>query len=89
LLEKGYSPDLPTLSAIGYAEIIDYLRGQVSLEEAAAQIRRSTRVLVRRQANWFKLNDPAIHWFQVQPGVVDQVEAVIRTWLEPAVGSKR
>lgn len=89
LLEKGYSPDLPTLSAIGYAEVTAYLRGHISLEEAVAQIRRSTRVLVRRQANWFKLDDPDIHWFQVQPGVVDQVEAAIRAWLKSLGGSNR
>jgi tRNA dimethylallyltransferase len=82
LLAMGYSPDLPTLSAIGYGEIIAYLQGRLSLEEAMAQIRRATRVFVRRQANWFKPDDPAIHWFQAGPDTPDQVEAALRLWLE-------
>ena len=54
LLARGYSPDLPSLSAIGYRQIIDYLQGRLSLEEAISQIKRLTRQFVRRQANWFK-----------------------------------
>ena len=80
LLAKGYPPDLPAFSAIGYREIIDYLLGKSSLEEATARIKRQTRIFVRRQANWFKPDDPNIHWFQAGPGAVDAMEAVIREW---------
>jgi tRNA dimethylallyltransferase len=79
LLEKGYSPDLPTLSAIGYREVIDYLHGEISLEEAVLRMKRSTRQFVRRQANWFKESDPEIHWFRVGPNTVEEMEATIRT----------
>jgi len=82
LLERGYSPDLPTLSAIGYHEMISYLQGRTTLEEAIAQIKRRTRLFVRRQANWFKLHDPNIHWFDVTAGVVDEMESVIRAWMD-------
>ena len=51
LLEAGYAADLPTMSAIGYGEIIQYLQGEITLEEAVALIRRNTRIFVRRQAN--------------------------------------
>jgi len=63
LLEVGYSPDLPTMSAIGYRECIRVVQGQLSLEQAKVEIRRATRVFVRRQANWFKDDDPDIRWF--------------------------
>jgi tRNA dimethylallyltransferase len=82
LLAMGYSPDLPTLSAIGYREIIAYLHGRLSLEEAVAQIQRSTRVFVRRQANWFKLEDPSICWFEAGSTTVDDLDTVIRGWLK-------
>jgi tRNA dimethylallyltransferase len=62
LLSRGFARDLPTMSAIGYKEIIEYLQGTISFEEAKARMRHQTRVFVRRQANWFKLNDPNIHW---------------------------
>jgi tRNA dimethylallyltransferase len=83
LLAQGYSPDLPALSAIGYREIIAYLMGEISLGEAEALIKRNTRIYIRRQANWFKANDPEIRWFQAGiPGVEDEMEELIRKWLE-------
>jgi tRNA dimethylallyltransferase len=81
LLDRGYSPDLPALSAIGYREIADYLQGKLSLDEAMARIKRRTRQFVRRQANWFKRSDPDIHWFTVHPFVCDEIEKFILNWL--------
>ena len=78
LLEKGYSPELPSLSAIGYAEIIVYLKGLCTLAEAVTLIKRNTRNYVRRQANWFKTDDPDIHWFQIGPHMLDDMESLIR-----------
>jgi tRNA dimethylallyltransferase len=82
LLAQGYSPDLPALSAIGYQQVIDYLRGKTTLEEAVMLIKRLTRQFVRRQANWFKESDPQIHWFTVGDGTVDAMETAIRWWVE-------
>lgn len=82
LLAKGYSADLPALSAIGYCQIIAYLIDTLSLGEAVAQIQRATRVFVRRQANWFKPDDPSIHWFQVVAGVETVLEETVRQFLE-------
>jgi tRNA dimethylallyltransferase len=82
LLQRGYSPDLPSLSAIGYREIIAHLQGRISLEEATTLIKRSTRILVRRQANWFKESDPDIHWFTPGPAAVDLMELEIKGWLK-------
>ena len=66
LLEKGYSPALPSMSAIGYREISAYLNHELSLDEAIRLIKQRTRNFVRRQANWFKTNDPQIHWFNLE-----------------------
>jgi len=78
LLEDGYSPNLRTLSAIGYDEIIKYLRGEVSYEESVTLIKRNTRTFVRRQANWFKPDDPRITWVEASDGLVGQMETIIR-----------
>ncbi len=78
LLVKGYSPALPTMSAIGYRECIRVVNGELNEEQAKAEIRRATRVFVRRQANWFKESDPNIKWFRVEEGVVEEIEAYIR-----------
>jgi tRNA dimethylallyltransferase len=78
LLAKGYSPTLPTMSAIGYRECIRVIRGELNEEQAKVEIRRATRVFVRRQANWFKEADPQILWFRVDAGVADEIEKNIR-----------
>jgi tRNA dimethylallyltransferase len=63
LLAKGYLPNLPTMSAIGYREAIKVLEGTLTVEEAKTLMRKTTRVFVRRQSNWFKENDSEIKWF--------------------------
>jgi len=81
LLAKGYSPSLPTMSAIGYREGVRVINGEQSEEQAKAEMRRLTRVFVRRQANWFKESDPNIRWFRVEEGVVEEIQAYITTSL--------
>jgi len=81
LLDAGYDPDLPSLSAIGYRQIIDYLQGEIDLDEAIVLMKRITRQFVRRQANWFKLDDPRTLWFQAGTDTVDRMEHVIKEFL--------
>ena len=81
LLEQGYTPDLPAMSSIGYAELAAYLLGRLSFEEAVRRIRRRSRVLVRKQANWFRMDDPRIRWFRARPGVEQEILDAIRQWL--------
>ncbi len=79
LLAKGYSPELPAMSSIGYRECVAVLEGCMTLEEAKVQMRRLTRVFVRRQANWFRKDDPQIHWFEAGQVTVEEIETEIRT----------
>jgi tRNA dimethylallyltransferase len=78
LLQRGYSPSLPTMSAIGYRECIRVINGELNEGQAKVEIRRATRIFVRRQANWFKESDPNIEWFKVEEGVVEKIESYIR-----------
>ena len=82
LLERGLSPELPVFSAIGYREIIAFLQGKMNLEQAEIEIKRSTRILVRRQANWFKAQDPSIRWFDLSETNPSNIEAFIHHWIE-------
>jgi len=82
LLDAGYSADLSTMSAIGYGEMIRYLQSKITLEEAVDLIKRNTRVFVRRQANWFKPDDPRINWFTAAESIVNEIETFIRRWLD-------
>ena len=76
LLDRGCRADLPALSAIGYLQCVQVIRGQLDLDQAIAEIRRATRAFARRQSNWFKESDPDIRWFDAeQPGLVDAIES--------------
>ncbi len=82
LLARGYTLEMPAMSAIGYRQCVEVLRGERSLEEAKAEIRRLTRTFVRRQANWFRETDPAIKWFDAaDPGLVEAAESYVRRFL--------
>jgi len=83
LIERGYGYDLPAMSGLGYRQIGMYLRGEVSLEEAVALIKRHTRRFVRQQANWFREDDPEIAWFDASEPAFEAVAARIRDFLAP------
>ena len=61
-LVKKYGWDLPLLKTLGYAEIINYLRGKLSLPEAEKEIISHTRQFAKRQRTWFRAY-PEIEWF--------------------------
>lgn len=81
LLDQGYSDELPTMSAIGYREIVAYIQGRISLDDAITLMKRRTRDFVRRQANWFKESDPQIHWFTIGNETEDATGDLISDWL--------
>ena len=78
LLAKGYSPDLPTMSAIGYRECVQVIQGELNEEQAKVEIRRATRNFVRRQGNWFKESDPQIKWFRVHSEMTKEIREYLR-----------
>jgi len=51
--------------AIGYAEIIEYLNGQIELEEAIELIKKNTRRLAKNQRTWFK-TFKNVHWLDIE-----------------------
>jgi tRNA dimethylallyltransferase len=51
--------------AIGYAEIIDYLKGKISLEDAIELIKKHTRRLAKNQRTWFKTFKNA-NWLDIK-----------------------
>ncbi len=54
LLDMGYTKDLISMQGIGYKEIIKYIEGEYSLEEAIEIIKRDSRRYAKRQITWFK-----------------------------------
>ncbi|WP_297133324.1 tRNA (adenosine(37)-N6)-dimethylallyltransferase MiaA [Terrisporobacter sp.] len=54
LLDMGYTKDLISMQGIGYKEIVKYIEGEYSLEEAIEIIKRDSRRYAKRQITWFK-----------------------------------
>lgn len=52
--------------AIGYAEIIDYLNGKISLEDATELIKKNTRRFAKNQRTWFKTFKD-VNWLDIAP----------------------
>lgn len=61
LLDAGIPEKTTAMQAIGYKEFIAALEGNCTIEEAADQVRQSSRRYAKRQLTWFRRN-PAIHW---------------------------
>lgn len=64
LLDRGHAKDLPSLRGFGYREIVSFLEGDISLEEAIEGDVRSTKAFSRRQSSWFRRFSNVI-WYDV------------------------
>jgi tRNA dimethylallyltransferase len=53
LLEK-YSPTLTSMQALGYKEVVKYLKNEMTLEECVDQVKQGTRNFAKRQLTWFR-----------------------------------
>lgn len=69
LLDRGFEEHFPSMQGFGYREIVAYLRGRISLEEAIEGDIRSTKAFARRQMTWFRKFEPAL-WYDMS--CVDQ-----------------
>lgn len=64
LLSLGYTKDMISMQGIGYKEIIKYLDGKYSLDEAVEIIKRDSRRYAKRQLTWFRRYNSA-KWFNL------------------------
>lgn len=65
LRAMGYSRDLQSMQGIGYKEIVDYLEGRLTLEEAVDAVKQGSRRYAKRQLSWWR-RETSIHWFDAQ-----------------------
>lgn len=64
LISMGYTKDLISMQGIGYKEIIKYLDGEYSYDEAIEIIKRDSRRYAKRQLTWFRRYKDAM-WFDL------------------------
>lgn len=71
LLQMGCDRSMTSMQGLGYKEIIDYLNGEISLDEAIYRIKRDTRHFAKRQLTWFKRERDVI-WLNRQDYADDE-----------------
>lgn len=80
LLEMGLQRDSTASQAIGYKEILQYLDGKLTLDEAIELIKRGSRRYAKRQLSWFR-RDARYRWIEVDglsaSDVADEVQRLI------------
>lgn len=64
LAAMGCTRDMVSMQGLGYKEILDYLDGRSSLEEAVCLIKRDTRHFAKRQLTWFK-RERDVRWLNL------------------------
>ena len=60
LKEAGVKSGMTSMQGLGYKEILSYLNGECSLEEAVYLIKRDTRHFAKRQLTWFRREEDVI-----------------------------
>ena len=65
LLDMGYSDDFPSMTSIGYREIILMIKGELTKEEAISLIQQKTRNYAKRQMTWFRKKSE-INWIEIE-----------------------
>jgi tRNA dimethylallyltransferase len=77
LADAGLRKGRTASRALGYAQVLRYLDGDWSQQEAAVQTVQATRRFVRRQESWFR-RDPRIIWLPGGPGAAGRALAALR-----------
>jgi tRNA dimethylallyltransferase len=81
MASRGFDFNLPALSSIGYRQIGQFLRDELTLPGAIQQIKFETHRLARQQYTWFRLEDTRIHWFDLQRTTDAQIMGPLNKFL--------
>ncbi len=76
LRKRGATTELVSMQGIGYKEILDYLNGETSLDEAVEKIKLGTRHLAKRQLTWFRRENDVI-WLDADNNTKEELLAII------------
>lgn len=84
LKDMGYTRELVSMQGLGYKEILAYLDGEISLEEAVYILKRDTRHFAKRQLTWFR-RERDVTWIDKAAYGHDEdriLDALVAMWKE-------
>jgi tRNA dimethylallyltransferase len=82
LLERGYAPELSSMSGLGYRELCQHIQDGTTLEDAADTAKRRIRRFARQQHAWFREIDERIAWHNADEAGVEAAATQVRDWAE-------
>jgi tRNA dimethylallyltransferase len=82
LMAKGYDLSLPAMSGIGYRQVGQIIKGELTREAAVKKIKTETHRFIRHQYAWFRLDDEKIHWFDIQSQGDAEIEKILAEYLK-------
>ncbi|MHB9927818.1 tRNA (adenosine(37)-N6)-dimethylallyltransferase MiaA [Clostridium botulinum] len=82
LESMGYTPDMQSMKGIGYKEVLFYLNGDISLDEAIYLIKKGSRNYAKRQLTWFRKDKRSI-WidkdkYSSEEEIVDKIIKMVK-----------
>lgn len=80
LKNRGCTREMVSMQGLGYKEILDYLDGKDTLEEAVTILKRDTRHFAKRQLTWFR-RERDVRWIQKEEYGYDE-EKILQAMLE-------
>ncbi|MCR5196363.1 MAG: tRNA (adenosine(37)-N6)-dimethylallyltransferase MiaA [Pseudobutyrivibrio sp.] len=86
LLEMGCKPGMTSMDGIGYKEMLTYLSGESSLEDAVGLIKKNSRNYAKRQLTWFRREDEVV-WLDktILKSDEDILDSILKTLKEKGI----
>ena len=78
LMDMGVSTDNQCFQAIGYKELVEYLNGNISYEEAVEKIKQGTRNYAKRQLTWFRHMNGT--WIDVDENLDEEIDNIVNIY---------
>ncbi len=75
---SGFSPDLPSMRAVGYRQLLEYLSGGKSLDDACASALAATRRLAKRQYTWMRSQQNLVCLDALDPAAREQIYRAVK-----------
>jgi len=82
LRAKNYADNSPSMSGIGYRQMISYIKGDINLVECVNQIKFESHRLARQQYNWFGLGKSEISWFDVDTDYYQSAKSLVNSFIK-------
>jgi tRNA dimethylallyltransferase len=82
LVKMGYAPELNALQTVGYQEVFQYLRDEISYHRMAELIKQHSRNYAKRQVTWFRKMS-GVEWLDIKPeDLPEKIATSIRAYLK-------